>query len=80
MTRRYRKVGVNFANTRNIVSISALSPGESKEFLDARLGIAVQEDINRMKLVDIYPPGASTGIFLHHKKPYFGPMLLVAIS
>ena len=43
MTTRYGKVGIKFATARNTISISALSPEESEQFLASRIGDVLSE-------------------------------------
>ncbi len=52
MTTRYRKVGIKFATAKNTISIPVLSPDESHQFLESRLGHEVREDNNRRELAE----------------------------
>ena len=52
MTTRYRKIGLRFATARNSISVPALSLAESKQLLNARLGVARQEDDDLTQLAE----------------------------
>jgi len=52
MTIRYNKVGIKFATSKTTIEVSGLSPDESKQFLNVRLGVITQEDADRKQLAE----------------------------